>query len=104
MKLFNKKENGTSNGVQLEGNPLDKMLKKTVLFKDEGKPLLPYQETHVLSPLGLLTVIVNEGQDDAIVKIIYDGGGATCFSCRGKGTASSDVYEVLGLSNTSNLL
>lgn len=83
------------------GNVLgNKNSKKTVLSKNESKPALPYEQTHTLSPLGFLVVVVNEGQDGAIVKIVYDCGGAACFSCRGKGTASNDVYEVLGLSNT----
>jgi nitrogen regulatory protein PII len=89
----------------LSKSPLENVLgnknsKKAVLSKDDSKPALPYEQTHTLSPLGFLVVVVNEGQDGAIVKIVYDGGGAACFSCRGKGTASNDVYEVLGLSNT----
>jgi hypothetical protein len=42
---------------------------------------------------------VNEGQDSAIVKILMDNNASVAFSSHGKGTASSDLYEVFGLSN-----
>jgi nitrogen regulatory protein PII len=99
MSFFHKNKN-IAGKTPLEMPLINKVIKKGVLSKEENKPALPYEETHTLSPLGFLVVVVNEGQDGAIVKIVYDGGGAACFSCRGKGTASNDVYEVLGLSNT----
>jgi hypothetical protein len=46
-----------------------------------------------------LITIVNEGQDSAIVKILTDNNASVAFSSHGKGTASSDLYEVFGLSN-----
>jgi nitrogen regulatory protein PII len=63
-------------------------------------PAFSKNEKQNVTPLCYLVVVVNEGQDGAIIKIIYDCGGSVCFSCHGEGTASSDLYDVLGLSNT----
>ena len=72
---------------------------------EEKKPLLQpaekktYEESHALERLEFLITIVNEGQDGAIVKILMDHDASVAFSSHGKGTASSDLYEVFGLSN-----
>jgi nitrogen regulatory protein PII len=60
-----------------------------------------YDETHALERLAFLITIVNEGQDSAIVKILMDNEVSVAFSSHGKGTASSDLYEVFGLSNNA---
>ena len=60
-----------------------------------------YEDTHVLERLEFLITIVNEGQDGAIVKILDDNSASVALSSHGKGTASSDLYEVFGLSNNS---
>jgi nitrogen regulatory protein PII len=60
-----------------------------------------YEDTHALDRLEFLITIVNESQDGAIVKILTDNNAAVAFSSHGKGTASSDLYEVFGLSNNN---
>jgi nitrogen regulatory protein PII len=60
-----------------------------------------YEDSHVLESLEFLITIVNEGQDSAIVKILMDNDTSVAFSSHGKGTASSDLYEVFGLSNNN---
>jgi len=58
-----------------------------------------YEETHALNRLEFLITIVNQDQDGAAIKILNDNGASVAFSSHGKGTASSDFYEVFGLSN-----
>lgn len=94
MKLFIKKSKTSTMEVPV------------VIPKDEVKPEEPpakpsYEETHALERLQFLITIVNEGQDSAIVKILMDNNTSVAFSSHGKGTASSDLYEVFGLSNNS---
>jgi nitrogen regulatory protein PII len=72
--------------------------KKAILQPAEKKS---YEESHILERLGFLITIVNEGQDGAIVKILMDHSASVAFSSHGKGTASSDLYEVFGLSNNA---
>ncbi len=64
--------------------------------KDEKEPL-PYEETHALERLYFLMTIIPNGQASAIVDLILQVDAAACFVCHGKGTATKDIYEVLGL-------
>jgi nitrogen regulatory protein PII len=69
--------------------------------KKEAAPFVPYEKTHRLEKLGFVIVIVNENQASAIVDILDNAGCSASFICRGKGTASNDVYEVLGIANNT---
>jgi nitrogen regulatory protein PII len=69
--------------------------------KKETGPFVPYEKTHRLEKLGFVIVVVNENQASAIVDILDNAGSSASFICRGKGTASNDVYEVLGIANNT---
>jgi hypothetical protein len=69
------------------------MAKKIV----EKKQIAPYEKTHELSKLRLFITIVNEGQASAIVKIMEHNESSTSCVILGRGTASKDIYEVLGI-------
>jgi nitrogen regulatory protein PII len=95
MKLFIKKSKVKPLEVPVE-IPTDKAEEKV-----EVPAKATYEDTHVLERLQFLITIVNEGQDSAIVKILMDNNTSVAFSSHGKGTASSDLYEVFGLSNNN---
>ncbi len=57
------------------------------------------EKTKVTERLYLLITIVNSGQASAIAKILMDQGDSAAYVCHGNGTASSDLYNVFGLSN-----
>jgi nitrogen regulatory protein PII len=85
-----------------EAKPLEEKKAAFPLEKKEVKEApKSYEDTHALDRLEFLIVIVNEGQDGAIVKILTDNNASVAFSSHGKGTASSDLYEVFGLSNNN---
>jgi len=85
-----------------EVKPFDEKKAASPLEKKEAKETSKaYEDTHALDRLEFLIVIVNEGQDGAIVKILTDNNASVAFSSHGKGTASSDLYEVFGLSNNN---
>jgi nitrogen regulatory protein PII len=69
--------------------------------KKENTPFVPYEKTHRLEKMGFLIVVVNENQATAIVDILNGAGSSASFICRGKGTASNDAYEVLGIANNN---
>ncbi len=58
-----------------------------------------YEATHLLNPLCLAAIIVNNGQAEAVNKILYKAGASFSVIGHGNGTAPSRVYEVLGVSN-----
>lgn len=99
MSLFKAKQQADNPSKELVS---ENQAKAKAKENEKKTPLIrkSFEQTHKLEKLTLLLAVVNEGQDGAIVNIIYQGGGSVAFSCRGKGTASNDVYEVLGLSNT----
>jgi nitrogen regulatory protein PII len=80
---------------------MEKKVANPVEKKEAKEAPKAYEDTHVLERLEFLIAIVNEGQDSAIVKILDDNMASVAFSSHGKGTASSDLYEVFGLSNNS---
>ena len=57
------------------------------------------EKTKVTERLYFLITVVNSGQASAIVKILTDQGVSAAYVCHGNGTASSDLYNVFGLSN-----
>ncbi len=58
-----------------------------------------FGESHALAPLLFVAVIVNDGQASSIGKMILQSGASLFASMHGKGTASSDFYEVFGFGN-----
>jgi len=98
MKLFiRRKKNEAAISTSLEEKRAVGPFEK----KEVKEIAKAYEETHVLERLEFLITIVNEGQDGAIVKILNDNSVSVAFSSHGKGTASSDLYEVFGLGNNS---
>ena len=93
--------------AKVEESPLASLEEALNVKRLDKKPLnrraeaTPYEANHRLERLEFLIVVVNEGQDGAIIKIVQDGGAAVSFSAHGKGTASSDLYEVFGFSNNA---
>lgn len=65
--------------------------------KKDEKNHLPYESTHALDPLYFLVAIIPNGQASAIVDLVIKAEAAACFVCHGKGTATRDIYEVLGM-------
>ena len=57
------------------------------------------EKTKVTERLYFLITVVNSGQASAIVKNLTDQGVSAAYVCHGNGTASSDLYNVFGLSN-----
>ncbi len=57
----------------------------------------PYDKTHTLERVSLMFAIVPDGQAGAVIKDYVSFDGALSFITHGKGTASSDFYDVLGL-------
>jgi nitrogen regulatory protein PII len=68
-----------------------------LLRKKESKPRTPYEKGHSLEYLDLLVSIVPNGQAGAIIDLMVKGEASASFISHGKGTASSDFYDVLGL-------
>lgn len=52
------------------------------------------------APLYLFITIVNDGQASAMVKIARNAGASSSFICHGRGTASSDFYEVFAFTHS----
>ena len=67
------------------------------LKKKDDKVHLSFEETHALEPLYFLMIIFPNGQASAIMDLMIQADSAVCFLCHGKGTATKDIYEVLGL-------
>ncbi len=63
------------------------------------KKKTPFDEGYALRPMVFATVIVNDGQASSIGKMILAAGASFFLSMHGKGTASSDFYEVFGFGN-----
>lgn len=65
--------------------------------KIEKKQIAPFEKTHELKKLKLFITIVNEGQASAVVKIMEHNESSMSCVILGRGTASKDIYEVLGI-------
>ncbi len=61
----------------------------------------PFERKNAVVPLYFLLVVVPEGQDKYVKDLLLNANppAAMLFSHRASGTASSDLYEVLGLEN-----
>lgn len=62
-----------------------------------GKEFTPYEKTHKLQRLLFVTVVVRDGQRDAINDILFDNEAFVCASFHGRGTAPSAIVEVMGI-------
>ncbi|HAS56075.1 MAG TPA: hypothetical protein DEF61_04190 [Firmicutes bacterium] len=62
-----------------------------------GKDFVPYEKTHKLQRLLFVTVVVRDGQRDAINAILFDNEAFFCASFHGRGTAPSTIIEVMGI-------
>lgn len=73
--------------------------KKKIHFLGENTP-----HEGGYAPLYILVTIVNDGQAPAIIKICENKGASFSFTCRGKGTANSDFYEVFSFTQSDKQL
>lgn len=55
------------------------------------KNYVPYEASHRLRKLLLVTVVVSDGQADSILEIVKRNEAALCWACRGQGTAPKDL-------------
>ena len=63
--------------------------------KEQKKSFVPYDQTHRLRPLLLVTTIVPHGQDQAIIELNNKCEGAICVTSLGKGTLPPELMTVL---------
>ena len=70
------------------------------LFKKKKETKeLPTLDNVVQKKLSLFLTIVNEGQAKAIIRIFERFGSSAQFVQRGEGTATKEIYDLLGLEN-----
>ncbi len=60
-----------------------------------------YQASHEIVKLSFGTVIVNKGQDDYVISLLKKHKVSAFFSKIGEGTASKEVYNLIGLEDNS---
>ena len=63
--------------------------------KEQKKSFVPYDESHRLRPLLLVTTIVPHGQDQDIIELNKQNEAAVCLTSLGKGTLPPDLMTVL---------
>ena len=56
-----------------------------------------YEKEHQLEKLGVVIIVVNDGQASAIVNLLNKANSAVSFITHGEGTAKNDLYDVLGV-------
>ena len=59
--------------------------------------IAPYDRTHRIHKLVLATFVVNEGQEESLMELLYENEVYACFLSRGKGTASNVFGQVTGV-------
>jgi len=64
---------------------------------EENKAFVPYEENHKLLSLCFCVTVVPDNQASAVVELLEKNEAAVAFISHGKGTATSDFYEVLGI-------
>lgn len=57
----------------------------------------PYDRTHRIHKLMLATFVVNEGQEVALMELLYQNEVYACYLTRGKGTAQNAFSDVTGV-------
>ena len=53
-----------------------------------------YDQTHRIHPLVLACIVVNEGQEDGMISLLYEHEVYGCYLTRGRGTSASIFDEV----------
>ena len=61
---------------------------------------LPTLDNVVQKKLLLFVTIVGEGQAPAIIRLFERGGSSAQFVQRGEGTATKEIYNILGIEET----
>lgn len=62
----------------------------------KGEDKKPYDETHKIVSLHFVITIVNVGGGDPIMFMLMKQGVSAQFIQRGEGTATKDIYDLLG--------
>ncbi len=71
---------------------------KIAKTKEKNIKTTPYDNEYKVTPLKLLCIIVNKGQGDFYIKtLINTFNVSTAFLVNGNGTASVEIYELLGI-------
>lgn len=70
-----------------------------LIKKKEEKIKTKYEDRSDLKPLSFYVAIVPRGEGNAITKLFNSLGSILTFSNIGLGTASKDVYDILGIEN-----
>ncbi len=74
--------------------------KKEIPAKEEKKSKTVYDKEYVVEPLRLMIIIVNRYQGDYYINKLKENGVAASFLCNGSGTATRDIYNMLGVGET----
>ena len=77
-------------------HPLLKPIAEKDTAKKEPAKFEPFEATHKLEPLYYFMAVVNDGQGNGIVDILNHHEVAMSCVCHGSGTATNDIYHVLG--------
>ena len=77
-----------------------KKVKENIENKEENISTLPYDQEFKINKLKLFVVIVNRDQGDFFVKKFEEVGVGASFEIYGRGTATKEIYEILGVGET----
>ena len=77
-----------------------KKVKENFENKEENISTLPYDQEFKINKLKLFVVIVNRDQGDFFVKKFEEVGVGASFEIYGRGTATKEIYEILGVGET----
>ena len=77
-----------------------KKVKENIENKEENISTLPYDQEFKISKLKLFVVIVNRDQGDFFVKKFEEVGVGASFEIYGRGTATKEIYDILGVGDT----
>lgn len=87
--------------IKKVGENLEKSLHIDASTKEKSPSV--YEKEHHIEKVSLLITVVSEGQENSIAKILFDGGASLAFHTHGYGTAPSEFYNLLGVSNKKRL-
>ena len=79
-----------------------KLIQRNKRIKEKNKnrieAIKKYEDTYKVEPLKFLIIIVNHGQGEFFIKkLINEFNISSIFSCHGQGTATREVYDLLGI-------
>lgn len=77
-----------------------KNVKKRKNVTSQDKKTLPYDKEFKVQKLKFLVIIVNKYQGDYYVNKLLKLGVSACFMANGYGTATREIYSVLGVGET----